>query len=81
MHLSFPIQHQQVPSRAREKCECLHFWKVISPPQEVDVCGLAQVKGVGEEVGKVSTGKGKGLQGESFVELLTRIYLEGKNFH
>lgn len=42
---------------------------------------MAQVKGVGEEVGKVSTGKGKGLQGESFVELLTRIYLEGKNFH
>lgn len=56
------------------------FTSVSSPPQEVDVCGLAQVSGEGGQVRKPNTGenlKHATLQAGSFVGLETQIHLDG----
>lgn len=59
------------------------FWMMISPPQEVNVCGLAQVSGRGRgQVGKANTQNSLRLailEAQPFVQLVTRIHLEGKN--
>lgn len=53
---------------------------VSSPPQEVDVCGLAQVNGEGGQVGKANTAKNLRhamLRAGSFVGLETQSHLKG----
>lgn len=54
------------------------FTSVSSPPQKVDVCGLAQVSGEGGQVGKANTVKNLKhamLHAGSFVGLQTRSHL------
>lgn len=54
------------------------FTSVSSPPQKVDVCGLAQVSGEGGQVGKANTIKNLMhgmLHAGSFVGLETQSHL------
>lgn len=51
-----------------------------SPPQEVDVCGLAQVSGEGGQIGNANTVKNPMpvvLRAGSFVGMETQIHLQG----